>query len=434
MKNAQAPNLSPDMIEKILSAVDGQFQQQIENTQKLIEFPSQRGHEQSAQDYVYQLLDQRGYSMDRWLIDIDSIKDHPGFSPVSINYDQAFNIVATHTPREQKGRSLILNGHIDVVPTGPEEMWSTPPYEAKVEGDWLYGRGSGDMKAGLIANIAALDALRSIGYQPAATVFVQSVTEEECTGNGSLSCLVQGYTAEAALIPEPAGEDLVRANVGVIWFKVRVKGLPVHVLDAGAGANAIEAMFPIITALHKLEDQWNAKKSDYPHFADTKKPMNISVGKIKGGDWASSVPAWCEIDVRASIYPGTPPQEAAAEIEACVKQACLDNPFLSKNPAEIDYNGFFCEGYILEEGSEAERTLAYAHKETMGRSLNSKVLPGYLDARVFSLYGDCKALVYGPVTRNIHGFDECVSLSSVQRVTGTIALFIAQWCELEKID
>ena len=119
MKNAQTPNLSPDMIEKILSAVDGQFQQQIETTQKLIEFPSQRGHEQSAQDYVYQLLDQRGYSMDRWLIDIDSIKDHPGFSPVSINYDQAFNIVATHRPREQKGRSLILNGHIDVVAHRP---------------------------------------------------------------------------------------------------------------------------------------------------------------------------------------------------------------------------------------------------------------------------------------------------------------------------
>lgn len=434
MKNAQESKLSPELIEQILSAVEGQFQQQIQTTQALIEFPSQRGHEQTAQDFIYQLLEQRGYQMDRWLIDIDSIKDHPGFSPVSIPYDQAVNVVATHTPRQVQGRSLILNGHIDVVPTGPVEMWTTPPYKPRLEGDWLYGRGSGDMKAGLIANIAALDALKSIGYQPAAEVFVQSVTEEECTGNGALSCLAKGYTAEAALIPEPAHEELVRANVGVIWFKVRVKGLPVHVLDAGAGANAIEAMFPIIEALNALEDQWNQQKSDYPHFADMKKPMNISVGKIQGGDWASSVPAWCEIDVRASIYPGTRPEEAAAEIEACIGKACEGHAFLSKNPAQVDYNGFFCEGYILEEGSEAERTLAYAHGEVVGRSLTSKVLPGYLDARVFNLYGDCKALVYGPVSDNIHGFDECVSLSSVKRVTGTIALFIAQWCGLEAIE
>jgi len=93
----------------------------------------------------------------------------------------------------------------------------------------------------LYLEIAALDALRTLGYQPAATVYIQSVTEEECTGNGALSALQRGYRADAALIPEPEDDKLVRANTGVIWFQVKVRGVPVHVREAGAGANAIEA-------------------------------------------------------------------------------------------------------------------------------------------------------------------------------------------------
>ena len=122
-----------------------------------------------------------------------------------------------------QGRSLILNGHVDVVPTGPLEMWTRPPFEPCIDGGWLYGRGGADMKAGLCANVFALDALRRLGLQPAGTVHVQSVTEEECTGNGALSALVRGYRADAALIPEPEENMLVRANVGVIWFRVYVQ-------------------------------------------------------------------------------------------------------------------------------------------------------------------------------------------------------------------
>ena len=97
----------------------------------------------------------------------------------------------------------------------------------------------------------------------------------------------------------------------------------------------------------------------------------------------------------------------------------------------MEYNGFFAEGYVLEEGSEAEKVLSRAHAQSFGSSLESFVTPGYLDGRVFVLYGDCPCLVYGPVSKNIHAFDERVSLNSLRQVTGTIALFIASWCGLE---
>ncbi|GIS91264.1 MAG: hypothetical protein CM1200mP20_13050 [Pseudomonadota bacterium] len=87
-------------------------------------------------------------------------------------------------------------------------------------------------------------------------------------------------------------------------------------------------------------------------------PINFNVGKIAGGDWASSVPAWCCVDVRAAIYPGVDPRDAAREIEACLRAKSRDDPFLSENPPEVEYNGFFARGYVLDEGSDAEKVLA----------------------------------------------------------------------------
>ena len=425
--------LDPNLTDQILRAVDAGFDAQIALTQDLVRLPSLRGQEHTAQDLMFDQLKSRGYAMDRWAIDVVDIADHPGFSPVKVDYANAINIVGTHRPRKEVGRSLILNGHMDVVPEGPHEMWSRHPYTPHVEGDWLYGRGAADMKAGLVANVAALDALRAIGMQPAARVHVQSVTEEECTGNGALACLVRGYRADAAIIPEPEDDMLVRANTGVFWFRVHVRGLPVHVREAGTGANAIEACFPLITALRDLEERWNGAKVDQPHFAELDHPINFNVGKIAGGDWASSVPAWCSFDCRISIFPGWNPAERAAEIEACIIEAARGLPFLANNLPDVEWNGFFAEGYVLEEGSDAEATLSRAHVSAHGRDLQSMVTPGYLDARVFVLYDECPCLVYGPISENIHGFDERVSLSSTKRITGTIALFIAEWCGLEPV-
>jgi acetylornithine deacetylase len=370
--------------------------------------------------------------MDRWVIDIDEIKEHPGFSPVTVDYDNAVNVVGALQPREEKGRSLILNGHIDVVPPGPPAMWTRPPFEPRVEGNWLYGRGSGDMKAGLAANIFALDALRALGWRPAATVYVQSVTEEECTGNGALSCLVRGYRADAAIIPEPEDDQLVRANVGVLWFRVHVRGAPVHVREAGSGANAIEASFGLIRTLRRLEGRWNESKAGRRHFEELDHPINFNVGKIAGGDWASSVPSWCSFDCRIAIFPGGEPKEAAREIEDVIRSAAGEDRFLANNPPTIEWNGFLAKGYVLEEGSEAEAILKRAHARAYGEELRSFVTPGYLDGRVFVLYGGTPCLVYGPRSENIHGFDERVSLASLKRITGSIALFIAEWCGLAK--
>ena len=422
--------LSAEVNKKIQDAVDLGFDKQIEFTQELVRYPTQRGQEHTAQEFMAGAMRERDLPVDRWTIDIEDIRHHPGYSPVTVSYENAINVVAAHRPATVTGRSLILNGHMDVVPTGPIDLWSFPPYEPRIEDGWLYGRGSGDMKAGLAINLFAFDALRQAGFEPAANVYFQSVIEEECTGNGALACLARGYHADAALITEPTGDSLVRANAGVLWFQVEVRGRPAHVFESYKGTNAIDSTYKIISVLKELETRWNEEKSQHRYFEDEVKPITVNVGKIEGGDWASSVPCWCRIDVRAGMYPGTAVKQAQSEIETAILNACLHDPTLSNHPPTITYNGFTCEGYVLAEGSEAENCLREAHYSAYEQELAARPSPAYLDARVFVLYDDTPALVYGPISERIHGFDERVELDSIRHVTKSVALFMAQWCGL----
>ncbi|MGR3320828.1 MAG: ArgE/DapE family deacylase [Pseudooceanicola sp.] len=431
--------MDQDLRTRLLSAVDASFDRQTEFLAELTSHPSTRGQEQSAQDFMADALADRGMDVDRWQIDVDDISSLPGFSPVIGAYDDAVNVVGTQRSRSGKGRSLILNGHVDVVPEGPLDMWDSPPYAPRVDAGWMYGRGAGDMKAGLASNLFALDAIRAIGLAPAGDVFYQSVVEEECTGNGALACLARGYRADAALIPEPFAETLVTAQLGVVWFQVHLKGIPTHVAYAGTGANAIEAAIPLIAALHDMEARWNRPEHRHPDYAHADHALNLNVGKIEGGDWASSVPAWCVFDVRMGLFPGQDIEEAKAEIEDVLMEAARQNEFLRNSLPEIVYHGFHAEGYALsgdrsDRAAQAIGALETAHSEVTGTALDRAAITATTDARFFGLYAETPALVYGPRAEAIHGFNERVDLESVRRVTQATALFIADWCGLEPLE
>ena len=417
---------------RVLAAVDAGFEAQMRFLADLVRLPSLRGEEASAQDFMARAYADRGLHVDRWKIDVDRIRHLPGFSPVAVSYENAWNVVGAHraglaqAERAGAGRSLILNGHIDVVPTGPLDMWDTPPFEPVVRSGWMYGRGAGDMKAGLVANLFALDAIHRAGFTPAGDVYLQSVIEEECTGNGALACLERGYRADAAIIPEPMGESLMSAQVGVVWFQVKVRGRPAHVAVAGTGANAIEACWPIMQALHRLEHAWNER--GHPAFEGHAHPINFVVSRIEGGDWTSSVPAWCTFDMRIGLFPGMDLATVRAEVEACIAQAAANDSFLSANPPQVVYHGFMAEGWELPQGTEAQTLLARCHQAVTGKTLASGPSTGTTDARFFGLYAGIPALVYGPTAERIHAFDERVEIESIRRITRTIALFIAHWC------
>ncbi|MBT5264699.1 MAG: ArgE/DapE family deacylase [Rhodospirillaceae bacterium] len=423
-----------DLTAKILEAVDANFDAQIKFTQELVRRPSIRGQEATAQDLMAEAFAEHGYEVDRFKVDPEVIKNHPGGSPVAISYDNAWSVVGSWRPNNPTGRSLVMNGHVDVVPTGPEDMWARPPFDPVIEGDWMYGRGAGDMKSGVVASLYAMAALRRSGHMPAATVHMESVVEEECTGNGALSCLARGYRGDAVLITEPSDERLMSAQVGVIWMKVKVRGVPVHVSVAGTGQNAIEACVPIWSALHGLEETWNRAENKHPAFSEVAHPVNVVVSRIEGGDWTSSVPAWCSFDVRVGLYPDVKVETIQRQLEDCVAEASRGHPFLSNNPPEIEWHGFLSEGYVFRDGEEMASILETAHKVQNGDAeLGRSAFTGLTDARFPGLYDGTPAMVYGAKAESIHGFDERVSIESLRRVTGTIALFIADWCGLQSL-
>ncbi len=422
--------------EDIKRSVDELFDEQIKFLQELVRFPSIRGNEKEVQNFIAKAMGELNLSVDQWTINIDDIRSHKGFSPVTVSYENTTNVVGTYEPKNPpKGKSLILNGHVDVVPTGDEKRWRFGPFNPIIEDGWMYGRGAGDMKAGVSANVFALKALQKLGVMPAARLHLESVVEEESTGNGALACLVGGYTADAGIIPEPLEPKLMRAQTGPIWIRVEVDGAPGHASgDFGSGADAIHNAIELIQSLDVLEERWNARKKDYPPFDRHPHPINFNVGRIEGGEWASSMSAGCWFEVRIAVYPGQDIEKACHEFEEYINEQASKNPFFREHPPRIIYTGFMAEGYLLENADEQEKILANSHLDVWKNTLEENLFAATTDARFTGLYGNCPTLVYGPFCKNPHGFDECVDLDSVRKVTQVIALFIAEWCGLEDVS
>ncbi|RWL89267.1 MAG: ArgE/DapE family deacylase [Mesorhizobium sp.] len=427
--------LTPSDIDQIIKAVEGRFNEQVEFLAQLVRTPSLRGMEAGVQRIVSDALQKRGYDVQRFAIDSDRIGKDPAFSPTSFALKNSTVVVGLkRTPREG-GRSLALNAHVDVVPIGTSGRWKYEPFSATRDGDWLYGRGAGDMKAGLTANLFALDALSAAGYKLKGPVQFQSVIEEETTGNGAAMVLAEGFHADAVLISEPTNEKLVSANTGVLKFAVTVRGVPAHPFEVAAGRSAIDIAIRTIERLRQLEQEWIAERPiSQPDFAGVDNPIALTIGTISGGEWLASVPSECRFEGRIGFYPGEVAEARASRFERFLRQAFSSDPQLKGCPEpEIEWVGVKQGGYVLTPGGEAEALLARAHSlaESSQRELQRFVMPCYLDAAVFTLHGNMTSLVYGPVAEHIHAVDERVSLSSLLRVTKAIALFAASWCGIE---
>lgn len=415
----------------IMAAVDAARDELTELLSSLVRFPSLNGDEAGAQDFMEQLFREMGLATERFAVRDADLKHLSGYSPSVGQWERHDNVVGVHRPVRSDGRSLILNGHIDVVPIGAEELWSRPPFDPVVRDGRLYGRGSGDMKAGIAAYVTAFRALQSLGLRPAAPVIMQSVVEEECTGNGALACLHRGYKADAAIIPEPFAHSIVEAQVGVMWLAVEVFGKPAHVLNASQGINAIEAAFALWRGLQALEAQWNQPDSRHPAFAHLEHPVRFNLGKINGGEWASSVPTRCVMEIRCGFYPGMSAAQARAAIEAHLAATMKRDPELADVKHRVRYAGLQAEGFVLEHTAPLLMTLADVHARVMDTEAQRFACSATTDARFFNLYGGIPATCYGPEAENIHGIDESVSIESTVRVAQVLALFMAQWCGVE---
>lgn len=399
----------------------------------LVRFPSTLGNEGPCLDHVARLFAALGAEVRRIPTDPEALAGHPGFSPPLISYAGRDNVAALHVPRGGGGRSLCLQAHLDVVPEGAAELWTSLPFEPQIREGRLYGRGAGDMKAGLVSNIMAIRALRLVGLAPAAPVQLQAVVEEECTGNGALATMLAMPKPDAVIIPEPGPgfPAVYSAEVGVVWAWVTVLGRPAHVREMQAGVNAIEAAMAVVARFKDYEKEMNRAERIDPLFRGVNHPVNVNLGTVEGGEWNSSVPSRARIGLRIGVMVGRTAAETRRDIERIVAEAAAD-PALRGARLSLSWGGFMADPCLFDMDAPIVAVARACYAEATGGSLRSYPATGLTDGRFFALYQGTPVAVFGPEADRIHGIDESVRLSSMHAITRTLALTIAAWCGTER--
>jgi acetylornithine deacetylase len=424
--------LDPGARRAILDACDSIQDETLDWLFRLVRCPSTLGNEASALNEMERLYRQLGLAPRRIPTEPERLKDHPGFSPPLISYAGRDNVAAVHRPTSARGRSLALQGHVDVVPEGAADMWETPPYHPVIRGGRVFGRGAGDMKAGIVSYAMAFEALRRAELQPAAEVQMQAVIEEECTGNGALATMLALPRTEAVIIPEPGPgvEALYTAEVGVVWAWVTVSGRPTHVREMQAGLNAIEAAHIIAGAFKAYEAEMNRGERVHAAFHGVNHPVNVNLGTIKGGEWNSSVATRCRIGLRVGVMMGYTAAETKRDIEQLVAEAATHERLRGAR-VTLEFKGFMADPCLFPNETEISRLAARSYAEATGGSLRDYPATGLTDGRHFVLYQDTPCAVFGPDAQDIHGIDESVGVASIHGITRSIALAMAEWCGVE---
>jgi acetylornithine deacetylase len=393
---------------EVTKAVERGFPEAVSFLQELVRVPSLLGQEEPAQRLVEERLVDLGFQVRSVQPDPAELAKHPDSGIPLVPYDGRRSLVATR--RGAGGRSLLFNGHVDVVSEEPADRWTRPPYGAEIEGGRLYGRGACDMKGGIAAMLLAVEA----AGESAGDLVFQSVIEEECGGNGALAACLAGPLADAVVIAEPTNGTIDLVAPAVIWARITLEGRSRHASHADEGANPIETAFAVTAALHELEASLNAEPE--PEFAGVDAPYLLNVGALHAGDWPSMTPGRAELDVRLGFPLRMEPAEAQSRLVEAVRAA---DP-----AARVEFRGFRAKGYSFPAGSELVRLLSECHEEVRGGELRAEPARATTDLRFFE---GLQAVCYGPTGDGLHGVDEWVDLESIAEVATVLALLISRW-------
>lgn len=388
----------------------------------LVRIPSISGSddEVAIQGVLADHLRDADLEVDHWSIDVPetlAAADAPG---VEVDRASAAGLVG-RLPGGN-GPTLMFNAHVDVVPPGDVTAWSRDPFSGAVVDGALHGRGSCDMKAGLVAALWSMRALGSLGLSPPGDVVLACVAGEEDGGLGTFALLERGWTADACVIPEPTGLDIVPANAGALTFRLRVPGHATHASRRLDGVSAIEKFLPVLAALRVLEARRNAEVD--PLVSVWELPYPLSIGTLSAGDWPSSVPDVLIAEGRVGVALDEPVATTRAALEAAVAEACATDPWLSDHPVTVEWwGGQFASGR-LPAGTGLVDRVSGAHTAVSGGPAPAVWGAPYgSDLRLLVGKGAIPTVQYGPGdAAHAHGPDEHVRIDEVETVAGVLGL------------
>ena len=412
---------------KIASSIKNYHNEIIEFIQSAIHLPSLANNEGPVQELIAKKLSSFDLHVDHVPIYFETIKEHPAFYDDGFSPDSRYNIVGSWD-NNGNGRSLILNGHVDVVPTGPQENWSGSPWSGSINKDRIYGRGTCDMKAGLISGIYAVKILKESGFKPNGSVQIQSVVGEESGGCGTLTNIVKGYTADGAIILEPTSLSICPIQSGALTFRIIINGRATHAATRWEGISAIEKFELVHQAILGLEKDRH-KLFQVKYYENPNRVAPINIGTIHSGDWHSTVPDKLTAEGRLGVFPGESAQEARNSLESTIKKIAAEDPWLKNSPPVLKWiNGQYESGKTPIE-HPLVKTLKSCHESVSNKRAKLEGATYGSDLRLFTNHAKIPAVLYGPGdVRLAHSANEYVEIQDVMRSVEVIANFIVQWC------
>lgn len=392
---------------------------------QLVSYASVGGSESEvgAQRWCAATLRGLGLDVDLWNLDLPELRATPHFPGEEVERQEAWGCVGTFSPdgaSEPSEPELILNGHVDVVPPGDHKWWTGhDPWSLHEDDGFWYGRGVCDMKGGVVAILAGVRAVIDQVTKPFA---VHTVVGEEDGGLGTFATLARGHRGKACLIAEPTNGEIVAANAGSLTFLITIRGFATHGSRAGHGVSAIDLFEDVHAALRALDARRNALTS--APFGP--RPWPISVGIIRAGDWASTVPDQLTASGRYGVMPGETFAQAIEQFDAAI--ATIDNPWLREHPIEVEWPGGQFAAGALPSGHPFGAQVADAVAAT-GASRPALVGAPYgSDLRLYAAH-EIPTVQFGPgQIEQAHAVDERVPIDEVIRCAETYAHLLLDRC------
>ena len=376
------------------------------------------------QSFVVAYLEDLGFSTESWEIDAASLERFPGSGVVPDRDLSGMPVVVGR--REGRGRSLILNGHYDVVPPGVPENWSVPPFAGVVAGGKVFGRGAGDMKGGFAAMLEALRCIADAKVEPPSSVIFESVPDEEQTSMGTLACCERGLRADAGLIPEPTDLNVLVAARGSFSGRITVLGRAGHSEETqpsweqGGAVNAILKAVKVLERLETLNGEWAARPEKRHKYLD---PDVIVPTMIRGGEWEVMYPERVDITFTSDFVPAT--KDIRGEILSSIDAVVREDAWLRAHPPVIDAPGWLYGAEVSEDEPIVRATSAAL--ADLGIPPKLRGCGSLTDMVHLVNYSKVPTVSLGPSVRTIHAPDEHETIDDLVATAKALALVILRW-------
>jgi acetylornithine deacetylase len=431
-------------VKQLIEAAEKKTNRVVELTSELVKFnttspdPGQAPvDDKDCQGYIAERLKSLGFQVDLWEPNLEKLSHYPFYIK-----EQSFRnrpILAARLKGTGGGHSIILNAHIDVVPAGDPTLWKHKPWGGAIVDGRVYGRGSCDMKGGAAAIIATAEILNELGIQLQGDLIIETVLDEEINGMGTVACIERGYTADAAIIPEPSNLELWIATRGLLWARTTIEGRSGHAelnhphWTEGGAVNPIDKASLVLESFRKLENEWLRRSNKKHELLSTPR---IVPTIIRSGDFWATIPDRCQIEMDVQYLPADRDTDGYGssvkkEIEEHLLRSSQADSWLVQHPPGIEWIMDLPPMEVQRKHPLVSSVLSAADATSLHPNISA--LDSWDDGAHLMNLASVPSVSIGPgPTEQAHVVDEFVTIDTLSKATKVLCTAVTDWCGIAR--